>query len=406
LGDEKREAGGDQRAVPWRSGCSDPGKGTDVELNTELLDGNDAFNAKVPSVALLFKRFYGEPLTPEEQASWDAYEKEVEEVTARREALGVVDLGDVMLGGDTEPEMLVDGLFVREKHHLVYGKKESGKTWLLLHAAAELVRRGEPVVWVDEEMGRRDMADRLRWMQLDPEAVSGLFTYLEMPMLNGSRESLALWTALLQVKRPSLVAVDAQTEVLASADLNENSGTDVAKWHAWYLAPALRLGAATVVIDHTGHDEQERARGSGHKGAQSKVELSVKREGKKFTKSSLGVIEVRETKNTPAAPIPTKQFFELGGEPGPNGNYVFAFRSTVKTGAEGRDKAELDRRLRIIAAVGRAAKPPSKTAIHDRIGGNKQANLRLIDAMVDEGTLIGQEGSRGTVYTVDGQVNE
>jgi hypothetical protein len=163
-------------------------------------------------------------------------------------------LGDVMLGGDTEPEMLVDGLFVREKHHLVYGKKESGKTWVLLHAAAELVRRGEPVVWVDEEMGRRDMADRLRWMQLDPEAVSGLFTYLEMPMLNGSRESLALWTALLQVKRPSLVAVDAQTEVLASADLNENSGTDVAKWHAWYLAPALRLGAATVVIDHTGHD--------------------------------------------------------------------------------------------------------------------------------------------------------
>lgn len=225
-----------------------------MELNTELLDGNDAFNAKVPSVALLFKRFYGEPLTPEEQASWDAYEKEVEEVTARREALGVVDLGDVMLGGDTEPEMLVDGLFVREKHHLVYGKKESGKTWVLLHAAAELVRRGEPVVWVDEEMGRRDMADRLRWMQLDPEAVSGLFTYLEMPMLNGSRESLALWTALLQVKRPSLVAVDAQTEVLASADLNENSGTDVAKWHAWYLAPALRLGAATVVIDHTGHD--------------------------------------------------------------------------------------------------------------------------------------------------------
>lgn len=52
--------------------------------------------------------------------------------------------------------------------------------------------------------------------------------------------------------------------------LNENSGTDLEKWAQAYVTPARRLGATTVMIDHTGHSDQHRAVGSRQKGASAK----------------------------------------------------------------------------------------------------------------------------------------
>jgi hypothetical protein len=366
----------------------------------ETQDQLDGFYATNLPLRLVFKRFHGEEFTAEEHAEWDKYEKRHTEAEARRNAIGLVDLGEIMADGDTEPDMLVDGLLVEGMHHLVYGKKESGKTWLLLACVKQLIARGETVVWVDEEMGRREFADRLLWMGLKPDDVSEHFVYLEFPVLDGSHESRALWAALLEIKKPSLIVVDAQTEVLATADLNENSGTDVAKWLMWYLAPARRLGAATAVIDHTGHEEQGRARGSGHKGAQSKVELSVTRPTP-FSKDSLGVIQIREEKNTPSAPIPKTQYFELGAEAADDGSYAFVFRPTSAVEKKANAK-EVERRQKIIAMVAEAKEPPSKTRIHDKVGGNKQSVLNAIDTLVDEGERVGQEGTRGIVYVRNG----
>jgi archaellum biogenesis ATPase FlaH len=370
----------------------------------ETQDHLGGFHAELPSVALVLKRGLGQPLSEAEQAEWDGYQKRHTEAQARRDAIGLVDLGEIMEGGDTESDMLVEGLLVEGMHHLVYGKKESGKTWLLLACVKQLIDRGETVVWVDEEMGRRDFADRLYWMGLTPDDVSEHFVYLEFPVLNGSNESRALWAALLELKKPSLIVIDAQTEVLATADLNENSGTDVAKWLMWYLAPARRLGAATAVIDHTGHEEQGRARGSGHKGAQSKVELSITKPTP-FSKDSLGVIKVTEEKNTPSAAIPKTQFFELGAEATADGSYTFVFRPTSPVEKRANAK-ELERRQKIIAVVEGAKEPPSKTRIHDKVGGNKQSVLNAIDTLVDEGELVGQEGTRGIVYVRNGSDNE
>jgi hypothetical protein len=115
-------------------------------------------------------------------------------------------------------------------------------------------------------------------------------------------------------KQPALLVIDAQTEVLADAGLNENSGTDVGKWMSWYLTPAMKLGVTTVFLDHVGHDEAKRSRGSGHKGNAAKVELAVK-VVKDFDRNAVGVIQVTQMKNTLAAPIPKDQWFRIGGTP-------------------------------------------------------------------------------------------
>jgi AAA domain len=375
---------------------------TDPLADPRAANGGDPFfPAPTVPLAALLKRSQGDPLTDDEQAAWNAYQAQLEEAEARRSALSLVRLGDVMEGGDTEPEMLAVGLLVRAMHHVIYGTKESGKTWLLLVTAAQLVARGETVVWVDEEMGRRDLANRLKTLAADPDVVNERFVYLEYPALDGSSGSRALWAMLLEAKRPALVVVDAQTEVLAAADLNENLGTDVAKWNSWYLSPARAIGAATAFIDHTGHDTSGRPVGSRHKGAQSKVELEVTRV-KRFSVNSVGVIKVRETKNTPSADIASEQFFELGGKATGDDTFEFVFRRTGKPGVQLTDKTEAMRRQKIEAKVRGADRPLSKTEIHGLTGGKKQAVLNTIDSLIEEGSLVAQDGKRGLVYTWSG----
>lgn len=356
------------------------------------------FATRPLSLGALIAAYSGDPLTPDQQLEWEAYQESVLEAEARRSALGLVDLAEVMREGVTEAEMLVDNLFVRASHHVVYGTKESGKTWLLLVAAADLIKRGEVVLWVDEEMGRRDLAGRLSALGLAPDAVEDFFVYLEFPSLNGSDASRALWTALLDWKRPSLIIVDAQTEVLAAADLNENLGTDVAKWNSWYLAPARTLGAATAFIDHTGHDTSGRPVGSRHKGAQSKVELEVTRE-KRFNHSQLGVIKVVETKDTLSAPIPKEQRFELGGAPTDVGGWEFVFRAFAGSN-EDDPKARADRELRErVTATIREHGPLTGNAVYNLIGGNRTRVLKMVANLAGSETskVVGQPGTRNSV---------
>src|SRR5437899_234353 len=130
-----------------------------IPLDLQVLNGTP-FNP-LPKLDLLRKVSLGEPLTQIEETAWANYEAELELAVKHRGTLGLLDLAEVMRNGVTEPEMLVDGLIVRGEYHSVYGEKESGKTWLLLLAAGVVMARGEKVVWVDKEMGAKNIANRL-----------------------------------------------------------------------------------------------------------------------------------------------------------------------------------------------------------------------------------------------------
>jgi hypothetical protein len=353
-------------------------------------------------LGVYLKKERGEVLTPDEETAISDYVTAYEKFEGDRSELGIVSLGDIMRDGSPEQEMLVPKVLAKASHHIIYGQKEASKTWLLLVAARRVMLDGGHVVWVDEEMGRNSFTSRLVSLHLDPELVDERFTYVEFPMLDLSGRRLALWRMMLEVHKPALVVVDAQTEVLATADLNENSGTDVAKWHMGYMAPAMALGTTTVVIDHTGHEAQGRARGSGHKGAQSKVELEVTLD-KAFDRDTVGGMTVTRTKNTNAADIPARQSFKLGGD----GAGGFVFEEDASPARKTRnDSAILEQKLLdkmattedVRASAGGDDPRLSGNALAGLVGGRKEKALEALSGLVEDGRVQTTRSGRSVLH--------
>lgn len=275
----------------------------------------DIFSVPLPGLPLLAAVHLGEQLSPEQQVTWDAYQDAVQAAEQRRDMLGLVDIEALIEEGITPPEMLIPDRIVARVHQSWYGPKEVSKTWVALIDAASVLRQGGTVIWIDKEMGRALFFERvLLTLQVPKEDLIERFIYAEYPSLDCSRESITLWKSLIEARRPTLLVADAQTELLADANLNENLGTDIARWANAYLTPVLRLGGTTLMLDHTGYDEQGRARGSGHKGNFAKAELAFQKL-RPFDREDVGEIELTRTKNTLAAPIPEVQRYRIGGSP-------------------------------------------------------------------------------------------
>jgi hypothetical protein len=324
------------------------------------------------------KLAHGAPLTPEDEQQLVQYEQEV----GRRELIGLVDLAAVMEEGGTEPAMLFPELLVRGEHHTYFGTRESLKTWLLLWIVAHVIAT-ETVVWIDKEMGRKNLADRLLALGVTPEVVRERFVYLEFPTLDCSTESRAVWRMVLDDVQPALVCVDAYTEVLADADLNENSGTDIEKWAKAYITPARRLGITTVMIDHTGHSDDGRPVASRQKGAAAKVELSVRKRGK-IDRETIGPVEVRCTKNTVAAPIPATQTFRAGGD---GAGHFVCDRAAAPAAVDGRlTKAEGEVRKRVYGELRKLTdgQRVSQNKLHQAVGGGKGPFTDALRKLADD----------------------
>lgn len=333
----------------------------------------------LPPVSLLYKvSMEADQLTESERKEWEGYVKRSQEAEKRRDRLGLIDLAEVMEEGVTEPEMLVPDLLVKADHHLVYGTKESSKTWIVLNAAVGLIKEGETVFWVDKEMGRRNIADRLVTLGADPDSVRDHFVYLEFPSMDASDESKLLWETLLRTKEPALVAFDAQTELLADAGLNENVGTDIEKWSQPYITPCRRVGATTVMIDHTGHSEGGRAVASRQKGAAAKIELSVVKD-EKFGRDKVGRVSVEVTKNTVSAPIPEKQSFRIGGT---DSGFVLE-RSADTTDPKAEKQAEVEQRIEREIEERLAKGPLNQTQLTHLVTGAKQTVLKVAKRMAN-----------------------
>src|SRR4051812_42094822 len=64
---------------------------------------------------------------------------------------------------DTEPEPpTIGGLFYASKLNRLLGGPEAGKSWLAAAIMLDVLRAGQPVVWIDFEQGARDVKRRLR----------------------------------------------------------------------------------------------------------------------------------------------------------------------------------------------------------------------------------------------------
>lgn len=132
--------------------------------------------------------------------------------------------------------------------------------------------------------------------------------------------------------------------MLVEADLDENKGKDVTEWVKAYCEPPTRIGAATIVLDHTGKAEGTRpgrhAVGSRGKRAKAKVQYALVSK-ERYDREKLGRIEVELTKNTLGAHLETRRAFNVGGD----GDGHFIFEPIEMTAAKDSEWHDLRERI-------------------------------------------------------------
>ena len=176
------------------------------------------------------------------------------------------------------------------------------------------------------------------------------------------------------------------------------------KWHSWYLVPALRAGATTLMLDHTGHSEKERARGASGKGANTKLALSIVKTVD-FDRETVGEIRVDVKKNTLAADVPPTQVYRIGGS-----EEGFVFERDALAAFEDGSAERPETWARIVTDVARAIEDAGEdgitpTALRSAVNARPEAITRACISLWEHGLaerLPGRKAGSFRYRTVPG----
>lgn len=153
-------------------------------------------------------------------------------------------------------------LFYPEQVNLVFGDPESGKTWLCLAAAVEVLNNRGRVVVIDlDHNGPAATVRRLVNLGADVMALRDpdRFRYTE------PEDRIELMTVVADMAdfHPSVVIVDSVGELLPLFGSSSNSADDFTTVHTRVLKPLARTGAAVLAVDHLAKGADSRSHGPG-----------------------------------------------------------------------------------------------------------------------------------------------
>src|SRR5829696_7704081 len=170
-------------------------------------------------------------------------------------------------------------------------------------AAAERVRAGEHVIYVDFEDTASTVAGRVLALGLDEEAIAKRFHYIQPsePLADAG------WSDLQRAltAEPTLAVIDGVTEALVLHGLELKDNSDVAKWLALLPRKLTTAGIAVIQVDHVGRDRETRgpyALGAQHKQAGIDAHYS-------FDVARAGLLT---SSAPPARPLPPLRLRPLG----------------------------------------------------------------------------------------------
>lgn len=185
-----------------------------------------------------------------------------------------VDLAPLFAAGFTPPEPAVGarsdeaGLLYPGKVHTATGETESGKTWLALLLAAQVLNGGGAVVFVDFEDDPSSVTGRLAALDVAPQVITDRFGYIgPAEPLTEPSSAVALSGALADL-RPQLAVIDGVTEGMALHGLELNDNGDTARFGRLLPRPIASIGAAVLLLDHPTKSREGRGRyalGAAHK---------------------------------------------------------------------------------------------------------------------------------------------
>lgn len=182
-----------------------------------------------------------------------------------------VDLTAVLAGEhlDPPPTMLrrADGipLLYDGAVHTIAGESESGKTWLTLLAAVQLLEHGDRVTFVDFEDRADRVIARLCALGAHPTHIRDHFAYIRPDRPLDTTGQAQLEPALTGAR---LVILDGVTEAMTLHGYDLNSNADSALFQALLPRWIADHGPAVVMIDHVVKDKDKQDRfalGAQHK---------------------------------------------------------------------------------------------------------------------------------------------
>lgn len=181
------------------------------------------------------------------------------------------DLGPAVRGelvSITPAVLRVDGgqaLFYPGRINGLHGIDGIGKTFAVLVAAAQEIKAGHHVVWLDfEEPNEKVVVDRLLDLGVTSEALLELFHY-RGPLSPFDQLAIAEVAQHATRVAATLLTVDSLGEAFSLESVDENLDVEVAPWVRRVLRPLADAGPAVVVVDHSTKSKENPLHPSGSK---------------------------------------------------------------------------------------------------------------------------------------------
>ncbi len=282
-------------------------------------------------------------------------------------------------------EILEPGILVKGACHQIVAPYGSGKTFVSWICARTFLKDGLKVLYLDYENRKSCTKDRLDVLGTTITDRANLL-YVSNPNLDLSADSREQWVAFLKQEAPDLIVFDSLSGFLANAGRDENSSTGFQEWANIYLQIPKDMGITTLVIDHTGWDGT-RSRGTSRKPDHFDLIWNVK-VVKKFSRTKIGEIQMKETKDRDSLLVHHKLNFVLGGTP-------FKF-DKVKTSDSSEDELSdaQEKTLGLIAQNSRDNKGTQRKNINELFNGSKSKADGTIQSLIEKELIYQDEKSR------------
>jgi hypothetical protein len=241
--------------------------------------------------------------------------------------------------------------------------------------ASQVMKRGEDVLWLDEEMGPRDVANRLLLLGVDPETVRAHLAYLPFPEMTLADKDE--WIDYLASRQFALVVFDAGADFFSAADVDENSGVEVTRWVKAFCDPVRQREGTPVVIDHVTKKGGAGGYAVGSRAKKAKAKMAWEADRiQEFDPDTRGLVRFERVKDNLGTDAPRFHDVQIGGDP-----FVLSERAVPERETpEQKAARKLHQNATTVERVMQKAREvPSKVAILDLAGGNRNDMLKAID---------------------------
>lgn len=284
-----------------------------------------------------------------------------------------------------EPPEIV-GLFYSGRDHLVSGEPEAGKSWLVLIAAAEELKAGRGVLWVDgDEVGPGALLERLRALGVEDAAISERFAYIAPNEPIGDRLGDVL--AVISDRGCRFVVLDGLNPLLVLHDLDPNVGADVERFWRALVAPLREAGAAVALSDNVVKSREARGRwaiGSERKASKVEVHFGLHCIAP-LARGATGRSRITVHKDRPghlARPCPGVLVLASDGE-----HVTWRIEPDESRPAEGGFRPT-QLMLKVSRFLERRDEPLSRNQIEQGVGGKGKYVRQAVDRLVEEGYAV------------------